>query len=73
MAIVPSAGKFDPRVSLPSRSVRQKFASMEAEIKAQIPGVDQVISDYAIVHDPQSVFGRLSMLMMIDMFALGLP
>lgn len=25
---------------------------MEAEIKAQIPGVDQVISDYAIVDNP---------------------
>ena len=44
---------------------------MEAEIKAQIPGVDQVISDYAIVHDPQVCLGQT--LDVDDKFALGLP
>ena len=29
-----------------------KFGIMEAEIRAQIPGLDQVISDYAIVDNP---------------------
>ena len=35
---------------------------MEAEIKAQIPGLDQVISDYAIVDKPELVVGMLVIL-----------
>lgn len=42
---------------------------MEAEIKAQIPGVDQVISDYAIVDFPWAV--RLESVI-VDVRALGI-
>lgn len=42
---------------------------METEIKAQIPGVDQVISDYAIVDNPEY---DQSKLLVDDIFALGL-
>lgn len=32
---------------------------METEIKAQIPGLDQVISDYAIVDNPDDDYSKL--------------